>query len=128
MMITAMSLNGLPGMYPKQTNTIFTWHIFCLTISQRKQLVQNTLATLDYRASASALMEYIGSLIDGGANGGIKGTDMKMLGYNRDGRQVNVGIAGDHQMPGLPLGTYCAVIPSKQGLFLGIFNNYANCL
>ena len=30
---------------------------------------------------------------------------MKMLGYNRDGRRVNVGIAGDHQMPGLPLGT-----------------------
>ena len=71
------------------------------------------------------LKEYIRSFIDGGTNGGIKGKDM--IGCNYDGHHTNVGIAGDHQMPRLPLQTCCYIMLSNQGRFLGIFNNYANC-
>lgn len=30
-------------------------------------------------------------------------------------------------MTNLKLGTFCSVVPSKQGEFLGIWNNYAGC-
>ena len=38
------------------------------------------------------------ALCNGGANGCIKGNDMRVLYYNNDGRSVSIGIAGDHQL------------------------------
>jgi hypothetical protein len=64
--------------------------------------------------------------MDGGANGGIGGRDMKLMSYNTDGRRVNIGIAGDHQMTGKKLGTFCAVITTQLGRVLGIFHQYAH--
>jgi hypothetical protein len=55
-----------------------------------------------YVASAHA-REFFNELLvlmDGGANGRIGGRDMKLMSYNTDGRRVNIGIAGDHQMTG----------------------------
>ena len=66
------------------------------------------------------------ALMDGGANGGIGGRDMKLMYYNTDGRRVNIGIAGDHQMTGKKLGTFCAVVTTQLGRVLGIFHQYAN--
>jgi hypothetical protein len=66
------------------------------------------------------------ALMDGGANGGIGGRDMKLMSYNSDGRLVNIGIAGDHQMTGKKLGTFCAVIHTQLGRVLGIFHQYAH--
>jgi hypothetical protein len=62
--------------------------------------------------------------MDGGANGGIGGRDMKLMSYNTDGRRVIIGIAGDHQMTGKRLGTFCAVINTQLGRVLGIFHQY----
>jgi hypothetical protein len=64
--------------------------------------------------------------MDGGANGGIGGRDMKLMSYNTDGQHVNIGIAGDHQMTGKRLGTFCAVINTQFGRGLGIFHQYAH--
>ena len=36
------------------------------------------------------------ALCDGGANGYIKGNDMRVLYYNSDGRHVSIGIDGDY--------------------------------
>ncbi|OEU07101.1 hypothetical protein FRACYDRAFT_251830 [Fragilariopsis cylindrus CCMP1102] len=55
------------------------------------------------------------ALMDGGANGGIAGSDMRVMSYNSDGRCVNIGIAGDHQMTGKKLGTFCSVIETRFG-------------
>jgi hypothetical protein len=66
------------------------------------------------------------ALMDGGANGGIGGRDMKRMSYNTDGRRVNIGIAGDHQMTGNRFGTFCAVINTQLGRVLGIFHQYAH--
>jgi hypothetical protein len=59
--------------------------------------------------------------MDGGANGGISGRDMKLMSYNTDGQHVNIGIVGDHLMTGKRLGTFCAVINTQLGRVLGIF-------
>ena len=66
------------------------------------------------------------ALMDGGANGGIGGRDMRLMSYNTDGRRVNIGIAGDHQMTGKRLGTFCSVIDTNQGRKLAIFHQYAH--
>ena len=66
------------------------------------------------------------ALMDGGANGGIAGSDMRVMSYNSDGRRVNIGIAGDHQMTGKKLGTFCAVIETRFGRVLAIFHQYAH--
>ncbi|OEU20400.1 hypothetical protein FRACYDRAFT_180059 [Fragilariopsis cylindrus CCMP1102] len=66
------------------------------------------------------------ALMDGGANGGIGGRDMRLMSYNADGRRVNIGIAGDHQMTGKRLGTFCSVIVTNRGKILAIFHQYAH--
>ena len=37
------------------------------------------------------------ALVDSGANGGIIGQDIRIIYFNADGKQVSIGIAGDHQ-------------------------------
>ena len=73
------------------------------------------------------LKDTIKALIDGGANGGIAGNDMTLIGYHPEHKKVNVGIAGDHQMTGLPLAIFAAAIMTCRGLIIGIFHNYAKC-
>jgi hypothetical protein len=48
------------------------------------------------------------------------------MSYNTDGRHVNIGIAGYHQMTGKRLGTFCAVINTQLGRVLGVFHQYAH--
>ena len=56
------------------------------------------------------------ALCDGGANGCIKGNDMRVLYYNDDGRRVSIGIAGDHQLTGARLCTAASMVETNQGL------------
>ena len=55
---------------------------------------------MEYRANLSNRDRVIGgkhlALADGGANGLIIGLDMKILYFNTNGKQVSIGIAGDH--------------------------------
>ena len=55
------------------------------------------------------------ALCDGGANGCIKGNDMRVLYYNNDGRSVSIGIAGDHQLTGARLCTAVSIVKTNQG-------------
>ena len=54
-------------------------------------------------------------LCDGGANGCIKGNDMRVLYYNSDRRRVSIGIAGDHQLTGAQLCTMVSSVKTNQG-------------
>ena len=55
---------------------------------------------MDYRASISKQDRVVGgkhlALVDGGANGGIIGRNMRTIYFNADGKQVRIGITGDH--------------------------------
>ena len=55
------------------------------------------------------------ALCDGGANGCIKGSDMRILYYNNDGRRVSIGITGDHQLTGARLCTAVSMAKTNQG-------------
>ena len=62
--------------------------------------------SIHYKVNLSQQISGINlALCDGGANGCIKGNDMRLLKYNDDGRRVSIGIAGDHQLTGAPLCT-----------------------
>ena len=74
---------------------------------------------MEYRANLSKRDRVIGGknlpFIDGGANGVIIGLDMKILYFNPDGRQVIIGIVGDHQLTGNRLCYGCSVAKSNLG-------------
>ena len=55
------------------------------------------------------------ALVDGGANGGIIGRDMRIMYFNADGRQVRIGIAGDHHLEGNRLCCGCFVAKTDLG-------------
>ena len=65
------------------------------------------------------------ALCDGGANGCIKGNDMRVLYYNDDGRRVSIGIAGDHQLTGARLCTAVSVVETNQGFVKLIWHQCA---
>ena len=55
------------------------------------------------------------ALVDGGANGGIIGRDTRIIYFNADGKQVRIGIAGNHQLTGNRLCCGCSVAKSNLG-------------
>ena len=74
---------------------------------------------MEYRANLSNRDRVVGgkhlALVDGGANGLIIGLDMKNFYFNSDGKQVSIGIAGDHQLTGNKLCCGCSVAKSSHG-------------
>ena len=74
---------------------------------------------MGYRANLSKRDRVVGgkhlTLADGGVNGVIIGLDIKILYYNSDGRQVSIGITGDHQLTGNRLCCGCSVAKSNHG-------------
>jgi hypothetical protein len=63
------------------------------------------------------------SLIDGGANGGMAGADMRII-ETTDATANVCGIA-QNQLKDLPIATGAAVIETMSGLVIGIFHQYA---
>ena len=74
---------------------------------------------MEYRANLSKRDRVEGgkhlALIDGEADGVIVGLDMKIIYFNYDGRQVSIGIVGDHQLTGNRLCCGCSVAKSNLG-------------
>ena len=65
-----------------------------------------------------------GALIDGGANGGLSGSDVRVLSETLNSADVT-GI-GEKSLVNLPLCTVGAVIDTHKGPIIGVFNQYAH--
>ena len=65
-----------------------------------------------------------GALIDGGANGGLSGADVRVISKSLASADVT-GI-GEKSLENLPLCTVAAVIKTHKGPIIGIFNQYAH--
>ena len=65
------------------------------------------------------------ALCDGGADGCIKGNDVRLFSYNNDGRRVSIGIACDHQLTGVRLCTGVLMTKFKEGLVKLIWDQCA---
>jgi hypothetical protein len=64
------------------------------------------------------------SLVDHGANGGLAGSNMRVIAYTD--RQVDVMGIDDHQMTGLHIVTAGGIVPTQRGDVIGIFHQYAH--
>jgi hypothetical protein len=64
-----------------------------------------------------------GSLIDGGANGGLSGSDVVVLAETFLTADVT-GIA-DNTLQKVPVCTVAGLIKTKHGPIIGVFNQYA---
>ena len=63
-------------------------------------------------------------LIDRGANGGLAGSDMRILA--KTGRHITIVGIDNHELTGLPVVTCAAKFDTSDGPIIGIFNEYAH--
>jgi hypothetical protein len=79
---------------------------------------------IQYSVSQHHATPALGSLIDGGANGGISGSDVTLI----ESTMQNVDIKGlaDQSIVGLPLCQVAGLIQTQKGPIIGIFNQYAH--
>lgn len=81
-----------------------------------------------YSVSAQKLIQMLIDLglIDGGARGGIcNGKDMRLMFYHPNNERINISGVGNHLINNRRLATFCPVVETHLGRFLGIFHNYA---
>ena len=75
-----------------------------------------------YHVSKHSSSHY-GSLIDRGANGGLAGSDVRIL--ERTGRTVSVTGIDNHELPGLDIVTCAALLHTNHGKVVLIMHEYA---
>jgi hypothetical protein len=79
---------------------------------------------VSYRISAAHTQTHKGSLLDGGANGGMSGSDVTVLNETTDKVDI-VGIANNNLVD-ITLATVAGLIDTDKGPIIGIFHQYAH--
>jgi hypothetical protein len=80
--------------------------------------------TLKYQVRNYETILATGSLVDGGANGGLAGSDMRRIEMTLAKADVS-GIA-DNDLKDLGIGTFAALIETTEGEIVGLFAQYAD--
>ena len=75
-----------------------------------------------YHVSKHSSSHY-GSHIDRGANGGLAGSDVRILEWT--GRTVSVTVIDNHELPGLDIVTCAALLHTNHGIVILIMHEYA---
>ena len=81
------------------------------------------MSKIFYHVSNHMQVDHQGSLIDGGANGGLAGSDMRLLEDTL--QKVDVTGIADNTLSNLKVSTVAALIQSTKGPIIGIFHQYA---
>jgi hypothetical protein len=90
----------------------------------RKVNVHRTYTShLLYTIANATTSKLHGSLVDCGANGGLAGSNMRVVATN-EGRTVNITGIDNHQMVKIPIVTAGAYMTSNKGPVIGIFHQY----
>ncbi|EEC42564.1 predicted protein [Phaeodactylum tricornutum CCAP 1055/1] len=94
--------------------------------SSYKQNSKNSLQSnmLEYSISRHSVAETTSSLIDRGANGGLAGSDVKIL--NKTGRSASITGINDHPLPDLDIVTAAGLVESQHGPIIVILHQYAH--
>ncbi|HSN66784.1 MAG TPA: hypothetical protein VLS94_09090, partial [Fusibacter sp.] len=79
---------------------------------------------IKYHVSNTSTTPSVGSLIDGGANGGMSGNDVRAI--NESMQRVDVTGIGNQSIQNVSLATVAGLIHTDKGPIIGIFNQYAN--
>lgn len=90
----------------------------------RVQPSWSTETTTTYRCGQlKGNFQSFGSLVDRGANGGVAGSDVRLVSWTL--HRVNVTGIQNHQMPNLKVGTFGGVTKTQRGHVVLILNQYA---
>jgi hypothetical protein len=91
----------------------------------RKVNVQHRTYTsqLLYTVANTTTPKSQGSLVDRGANGGLTGSDMRVV-ATHEGRTLNITGIDNHQLVKIPIVTTGAYMTSNKGPVIGIFHQY----
>jgi hypothetical protein len=95
-------------------------------VTYQGQLYQRVVkvANVIYNLNNASIAQQLGSLIDGGANGGMSGDDVRVLEYSLNRADIS-GLA-DHAVKDLPIVTAAACISTSRGFIIGVFHQYAH--
>jgi hypothetical protein len=80
---------------------------------------------IHYSVSQHHITRNLGSLIDGGANGGVSGEDVLVLETSLNNANID-GLPGSQSLQGLPLCMVAGLIQTQHGPIIGIFHQYAH--
>ena len=92
-------------------------------VANKSRLVNTCVIT--YAVSKHQQREFGDSLVDRGANGGLAGTDMRVISTSAH-RSVHVEGIDNHQVRDVPIVTAGGVISTNKGDVIGIFHQYAH--
>ena len=81
------------------------------------------MADTHYHVGNGKRVSNQGSLIDGGANGGMAGKDVKVI--EETFQKVNLTGIADNTIEDIPIGTVAGLITTTRGPIIGIFHQYA---
>ena len=93
-----------------------------VVVDGRTYYLSNT--NIEYHVGNHEVDNKLGSLMDGGANGGLSGEDVRVIEETMNRADVT-GI-NDHSIKDVPICTVAGVINSTQGPIIGIFHQYAH--
>ena len=90
-----------------------------------KLTIETSVHELIYRVSSHhASVDGRSSLVDRGANGGLAGSNMRIIATTD--RRVDISGIDNHQMTNLKIVTAGGVVPTQRGDVVGIFHQYAS--
>jgi hypothetical protein len=94
--------------------------------SSHKQNPKNSPQSnmLEYSISRHSVAGTTSSLIDRGANGGLAGSDVKIL--SKTGRSASITGINDHTLPDLDIVTAAGLVESQHGPIIVILHQYAH--
>ena len=95
-----------------------------ITLDGKTYRQVNVHERIMYNISKSSTSPY-GSLIDRGANGGLAGSDVRIIHKHANPRLVDVSGIDSHQVTDLPIVTVGGGVPSQRGDVIAIMPQYA---
>ncbi|KAL7562631.1 hypothetical protein ACA910_002532 [Epithemia clementina (nom. ined.)] len=95
-------------------------HVFQAQLNFEGQKCVNMLQR--YHISQAQASKF-GSLVDRGANGGLAGSDVRVL--SRSGRKIKVTGIDNHELTGLDIVTCAGLVDTNHGRVILIMNEYA---
>ena len=95
-----------------------------VTIDGKTYRQVNIHERLQYNISAHKASSQ-GSLVDRGANGGLAGSDVRVIHPHANPRLVDISGINSHQVADLPILTVGGVVPSQRGNVIAIVYQYA---
>ena len=131
-MVTKHTNRTIPGSHPADVRSVLSQPAKTpkvqikeeeIVVNGHKYVRQVQIHDIQYRVSQASRRKK-GSLIDRGANGGIAGSDTRVIERHAH-RTVDIRGIDNHEICSIPIVNAGAVVRSQRGEVIAIFNQYA---